>query len=210
MTVTKNQAQTADEDTQLWAFGHDDHDTIGIRSIGFWLYMMSDLMIYAGLFTAHRVYIEAYAGSFTAAQVIEPLRELWPTAFILASVLAFGLAMVGLKSANRRSVLVWMAVAFVLGLAFLAFETWSFAQLGERGAWPTVSGFLSDYWTIVWAHAVHVIFGLLWMLVMMIQVTTEGFSELVVARLVNLRIFWFFQAVIWLCVYCVVHLLGAA
>lgn len=198
------------EGTDLWAFGHDDHDLIGQRSLGLWLYMMSDIMVFAGLFTAHRAYMGAFAGSFTDAQVLDPLSALWPTALILISVLAFGLAMVELKNANRRSVLGWMAAAFVLGLAFLGVEVWSFADLAARGAWPMVSGFLSDYWTIIWAHGAHVFFGLLWMAVMMVQVAVFGFSELVVARLVNLRIFWFFQAAIWLSVYFVVYLLGVA
>ncbi|NNC23988.1 cytochrome O ubiquinol oxidase [Salinisphaera sp. USBA-960] len=195
----------------LWAYGYDDHDTIGLRSLGFWLYMMSDLMIFAGLFVAHRAYIRAYAGShFTAQSVIEPLQALWPTGLILGSVLAFGLAMVSLKHANRRGVLGWMLGAFILGLAFIGVEVGSFVDLAERGGLPSVSGFLSDYWTIVLAHAAHVAFGLLWMLIMWLQVATEGFSELVVARLINLRIFWFFQASIWLCVYAVVYLLGVA
>lgn len=198
------------EHMELWSFGHDDHDLIGRRSLGFWLYMMSDIMIYAGLFTAHRVYIGAFAGSFTDAQVLDPLFELLPTVLIFGSVLTFGLAMVELKNANQRGVAGWMLAAFVLGLAFLGLEIWSFADLAGRGAWPTESGFLSDYWTIIWAHGAHVFFGLVWMLVMLVQVTTSDLSELVVARLVNLRIFWFFQAVMWIAVYFVVYLLGVA
>lgn len=208
-TSTGQASRSETRDTpQLWAYGYDDHDVIGQRSLGFWLYMMSDMMIFAGLFTAHRVYAHAYAGSFTAKQIIDPLIELWPTALILASVLSFGVAMVSMKHANRRGVLQWMGLSFVLGMIFLGVDAYSFANLAWRGALPSKSGFLSDYWTIVWTHGAHVAFGLIWMAVMLFQVATEGFSELVVARLVNLRIFWFFQAAIWLCVYTVIYLLG--
>lgn len=208
MSETSNQTNP-DSGVTLWAYGYDDHDEIGNRSLGFWLYMMSDLMVFTGLFVAHRVYVHAFAGSFTSSQVIDPISALLPTGLIMLSVLAYGFAMLGLKKANRPAVLIWMIGAFVLGLAFLGVEAYTFTEHAALGAIPSKSGFLSDYWTIDWAHGAHVAIGLLWMAVMMIQVLTQGFSELVVARLVNLRIFWFFQAAIWVCVYTVVYLLGS-
>jgi cytochrome o ubiquinol oxidase subunit 3 len=211
MAETANQtgSDSAGSGITLWAYDYDDHDEIGNRSFGFWLYMMSDLLVFTGLFVAHRQYTHAFAGSLTASQISAPLSGLLPSALILLSVLAYGFSMVSLKSANRKAVLRWMGVAFVLGLAFIGVESYTFAGLAARGAIPSQSGFLSDYWTIIWAHGLHVTFALLWTAVMLIQVTKRGFTELVVARLVNLRIFWFFQAAIWVCVYTVMYLLGS-
>lgn len=213
MSQTSNQASNHSDSSgpeiTLWAYDYDDHDVIGIRALGFWLYMMSDLMVFTGLFVAHRVYTHAFAGSFTSSQISDPLSGLLPTALILLSVLAYGFSMVSLKNSDRTAVLRWMGVAFVLGLAFIGLESYTFAGLASRGAVPSQSGFLSDYWTIIWAHGLHVAFGLLWMVVMLIQVVRRGFTELVVARLINLRIFWFFQAAIWVCVYSVMYLLGS-
>lgn len=196
--------------TRLWDDTHADHDTIALRSLGFWLYMLSDAMIFAGLFAAHGAYTHRFAGSFTAQQVLHPFSALWPTLFIFSSVLAYGLGMVALKNGDRPAVIRWLLIASALGALFLVVETWTFGELAGMGATPQKSAFLSDYWVIVLAHGAHVFFGLLWMLVMIVQVASEGFSEHVVARLINLRIFWFFQAIIWVCVYSFVYLMGAS
>lgn len=196
---------------KLYMTEPDHHDSISLRSIGFWLYMMSDVMIFAGLFAAHGVYLDAYGSSkITAAQVIDPISALFPTLFLFSSVLFFGLASVALKNNQRKEVLGWLAASFALGLVFILQETYEFVQLAQEGAAPHVSAFLSDFWTIVWAHGLHVIVGLIWMAVVFIQVLRDGFTEAVVGRFLNLRIFWFFQAVIWVCVYTFVYLMGVS
>lgn len=196
---------------ELWSVDAGHPDTIGLRSIGFWLYMMSDAMIFAGLFAAHGVYIGAYGSSgITADQVIDPIEGLLPTFFLFASVLMFGLASVALKNDDRHAVVRWMGAAAVLGVAFLGAETWEFVGLAHEGAVPQASAFLSDFWTIVWVHGAHVLVGLIWMTAMLIQIARDGFTEATVGRFINLRIFWFFQAVIWVCVYTFVYLLGVS
>lgn len=202
--------QPASGNVRLWDETHADHDLIGIRSLGFWLYMMSDAMIFAALFAAHGVYVHNFAGSFTARQVIHPLDALWPTVLIFSSVFAYGLGMTAMKNGSRRGVVGWLLAAFALGVGFLLLEGREFYGLAAMGAVPQLSGFLSDFWVLVLLHAAHVFFGLLWMLVMPFQVWLEGFSENVVSRLVNLKIFWFFQAIIWVCVFTFVYLMGAS
>lgn len=202
---------TYQDTSDMWQYEDHPHDAIGTRTLGFWLYMMSDLMIFAGLFATFGIYADGmhYAGAFTAGQVIHPGPALWSTAFIFASVLAYGYAMVSLKKANRSGVLLGIAMAFVLGIAFLGMEWHEFSDLYAMGAIPEKSGFLSDYWVIVLVHAVHVAFGLLWLAAMFIQVALEGFTEDVVYRLLNLKIFWLFQALIWVCVFTLVYLMGS-
>lgn len=195
---------------RLWDEHHHEHDLIGLRSLGFWLYMLSDAMIFAGLFAAHGVYMHNFAGSFTASQVIHPTEALWPTLFIFTSVFAYGMSLVALKKGNRAGVINWIVLALALGVAFLFTECRDFAGLAAMGAVPQLSGFLSDFWVLVLTHAAHVFFGLMWMAVMVVQVARDGFSEAVVSRLVNLKIFWFFQAVIWVCVFSFVYLMGAS
>ena len=196
---------------QLYVTEEPHPDSIGMRSIGFWLYMMSDAMIFAGLFAAHGVYIDAYGTSgITAEQVIDPVSALLPTLFLFGSVFLFGLASVALKQGDREGVVRWMGLALVVGMVFLLDEILEFKGLAEEGAVPQASAFLSDFWTIVWAHGLHVFFGLIWMAVVLIQITRDGFTEAVVGRFVNLRIFWFFQAVIWVTVYTFVYLMGTS
>ncbi|MES1937147.1 cytochrome o ubiquinol oxidase subunit III [Salinisphaera hydrothermalis C27AD] len=137
----------------LWAPDAGHPDPIALRSIGFWLYMMSDAMIFAGLFAAHGVYLHAYGTShITASQVIDPVEGLLPTLFLFASVLMFGLASVALKNDDRSGVQRWMGASLGLGVLFIVVELWEFADLLGQGAVPQASAFLSDFWTIVWVH----------------------------------------------------------
>ncbi|APZ42344.1 cytochrome c oxidase subunit 3 [Acidihalobacter ferrooxydans] len=198
-------------DDAMWQYEDHPHDVIGTRTLGFWLYMMSDLMIFAALFATCGIYADGMhsAGSFQPGQVIDPNLALWSSGLIFASVLAYGYAMVALKKASRSGVLLGLGIAFLLGLAFLGMEWHEFSGLAHMGAIPQKSGFLSDFWVIVLTHGVHVMFGLLWMLTMLVQVAREGFTENVVYRLLNLKIFWLFQAVIWVCVFTLVYLMGS-
>jgi cytochrome o ubiquinol oxidase subunit 3 len=120
------------------------------------------------------------------------------------------LATVALKTGNKAGVLLGMAVALVLGLAFIGLELNDLARLMAEGATPERSGFLSAFFVLIASHGLHMIFGLLWMLVVMIQCLRSGFSKDVVARLLNLRMFWQFQASVWVCVYVFIYLRGAA
>ncbi|HET7314031.1 cytochrome c oxidase subunit 3 [Salinisphaera sp.] len=195
----------------LWQPEPEHPDSIGLRTLGFWLYMMSDAMIFAGLFAAHGVYLRAYGGSdITAAEVIDPAKGLIPTLLLFTSVLAFGLASVALKNDDRSRMLRWMGASWILGLAFLGEEVWEFSGLAGEDAVPQASAFLSDFWTIVWVHGAHVAVGLIWMAAMLVQIAREGYTEATVGRFLNLRIFWFFQAVIWVFVYTFVYLMGVS
>lgn len=190
----------------LWDSSQDSQDLISTRTLGFWLYMLSDAMIFASLFTVYAVLGHNYAGGPTAAQVLNPSEALVETMLVFTSVLAFGLGMSALKRGNRLAVLNWIAIAFVLGAVFLGLEIREFADLANRGIVPQRSAFLSTYYTIVLTHGLHMLFGLLWMAVMAVQILQDGFTDKVVYRVLNLRIFWHFQAIIWVCVFTFIYL----
>ena len=122
--MSENSAQSIDPGSvQLWAYDATDHDSIGTRSIGFWLYMMSDAMIFAALFAAHGTYLHNYAGGPTAQDVIHFTGAAWETLFLFASVLAYGFGMVALKRGSCTSVVKWLFVSFATAFASSVFPT---------------------------------------------------------------------------------------
>lgn len=195
----------------LWHHGHDEHDMISTKTFGFWLYMLSDALLFAGLFAAYAVLDHAMntAGGPGEAQVVHPVAAFWQTIAVLTSVFSYSLATVALKDGNRNGVLLGIAAAIVLGGVFLALEITDFADLYAQGATAQTSGFLSAFFVLIATHGLHMAFGILWLLVMLVQVLRLGLTAPVVAQLLNLRLFWQFQAAIWVCVYTFVYLKGA-
>jgi cytochrome o ubiquinol oxidase subunit 3 len=198
-------------DTVLWQSEPEAHDDLASRTLGFWLYMMSDALIFAALFAAYGVLDHPYntAGGPGAHQIVRPLDGFWQTLAVMTSVLAYSLATVAMKMRSRPGVILYTAIALVLALVFLGLEFSDFARLINEGDGPDRSGFLSIYFLLIATHGLHMAFGILWMLVMIVQVQRSGFTAHVVARLLNLRMFWQFQASVWVCVYVFVYLRGA-
>lgn len=196
---------------ELWHFGSGHPDVISSRTFGMWLYMMSDAMIFAGLFAAYGVLDHPWntAGGPGPHQVSVPLDAFWQTLAVLSSVLAYSLGTVSLKRGSKSGMMLGIFAAIVLGGVFLGFEIHDFFHLVAAGAPPERSGFLSMFFLLVATHGAHMAIGLLWMAVMLGQIVTIGFTEEVVARLLNLRMFWQFQASVWVCVFAFVYLRGA-
>jgi cytochrome o ubiquinol oxidase subunit 3 len=194
----------------LWHYGETEHDPISTKTLGFWLYMISDALIFAGLFAAYGVLDQTmnYAGGPTPAQVVHPLAAFWQTLALLSSVLSYSLATVAIKRGDRRGVMIGIIGAMLLAGVFLALEFSDFATLFAMGATPDRSGFLSSFYILIAAHGLHMMFGILWMLVLLPQILRFGLNTNVVTRLLNLRLFWQFQASVWVCVYMFVYLRG--
>lgn len=200
-----------DAGTVLWQREAEAHDDISSRTFGFWLYMMSDALIFAALFAAYAVLDHPVnaAGGPGAHQVAHPLDGFWQTLAVLTSVFAYSLATVAMKMRSRPGTILYIGISLLLGCLFLGLEVGDFLLLASHGAGPDRSGFLSAFFVLVATHGLHMVFGILWMLVMIVQVLRLGFTEHVVARLLNLRLFWQFQASVWICVYTFVYLRGA-
>lgn len=196
---------------ELWDRANLHHDKIGAHTLGFWLYVLSDSMMYATLFSAclvlgHRMNA---AGGPMGATVLHPLTAYWETLLLLASVLALGLAMGALKRGRQGALLAWMATAFLLGVGFAVLSAHAALDLVAKGITPERSGYLSAVFALTLYHALHIGLGLLWFPVMMAQVAIFGFHPHVVYRLLNLRIFWFFQGFMWVLVFSFTYLRGA-
>ncbi|MDD2862759.1 MAG: cytochrome c oxidase subunit 3 [Acidiphilium sp.] len=196
---------------RLWARHHPEPDPIAMKTLGFWLYMLSDALIFAGLFAAYAVLDHKFnaAGGPQIKNVVHPLEAFVQTIVVFTSVLTYSLAMVGLKARNRMFVLAGLLSAFVLGGVFLGLEINDFATLVAHGITPERSGLMSIFFVLIATHGLHMAFGMLWMAVMMVQVALKGFTTEVVTRLLNLRLFWVFQASIWVCMFVFVYLNGA-
>jgi cytochrome o ubiquinol oxidase subunit 3 len=201
----------ADEKVVLWQYDVEAHDMIATKTLGFWLYMLSDALIFAGLFAAYGVLDHSMntAGGPTEVQIMHPIAAFWQTLAVLTSVFSYSLATVAMKHGYRQLTVLCILGAILLGAVFLGLEFLDFADLYAHGATPQVSGFLSAYFILIATHGLHMVFGLLWLLVMLMQVVRLGFTAPVIAQLLNLRLFWQFQAAIWVCVYVFVYLKGA-
>lgn len=186
------------------------HDAISLKAFGFWLYMLSDALLFSALFAAYEVLGHHYAGGPRLAAVSQPFHQLAESVLIFTSVFAYMQGMRRLAERAPKATTVWMGVALFLGAAFIGIEIHDFYAQVAEGITPLRSGFLSIYFTLVGTHGLHIFVGLCWMIIMAIQVRTKGYTTDVVSRLMNLKIFWMFQAIVWVCVFIFVYMWGAA
>ncbi|CBA15448.1 cytochrome o ubiquinol oxidase subunit III [Xanthomonas albilineans] len=193
------------------ADGHDHahHDTGGSTVFGFWVYLMSDCLIFAGLFATYAVLAGATVDGPTAKELFDLKFVLVETFLLLFSSLGFGLAMIAAHRRSMGGLYAWLAVTAALGLGFLGMELYEFHHLIHEGAGPGRSAFLSAFFTLVGTHGLHVASGLLWMTVLVIQIARNGLTPRNSTRLACLSLFWHFLDVIWIGVFTIVYLLGA-
>lgn len=198
-------------ETRLWARPGHEHDMMSTRLLGFWLYMLGDSLIFAALFAGYIVltFPPAFDGGPKPADIASPVYGYAETVVLFTSVLAYGMVMVSLKEDRVRPALRWLSGSLLLGAAFLGMEGWELWGIAEAGGGPQRSGFLSIHWTVIVAHAVHLVIGILWMVVMAAQIRRSGFTPVVTYRLANLKIFWLYQGLIWTFVYAFVYLRGS-
>jgi cytochrome o ubiquinol oxidase subunit III len=178
------------------------------RAFGFWLYLMSDAVIFALLFATYAVMVQSPGGGPTGRSVFDLSNAFIETMLLLLSSVTFGFATLATSSDRRGRVLIWLVVTFALGLAFVGFELREFYGLVQAGAGPDRSGFLSAFFTLVGTHGFHVSAGLGWILVMAIQVVVKGLSVPVRSRLWRLGLFWHFLDIVWVGIFSVVYLPG--
>ena len=176
---------------------------------GFWIFLMSDAVIFALLIAVYGTVVAATAGGPTPAEEFKLDSALIETLLLLTSSLAIGMAVLAMKyDSRRRPVFAWMGVTFMLGVAFLGLECQDFTTMFSDGAYPTSSGFLSAFFALVPLHGLHVLAGCVWMLVMGGQVLVHGFDKRVKINMLRLGLFWHFLDVIWIAVLTVVYLQG--
>jgi len=186
----------------------EHHDAVVIQTFGFWLYLMSDLIIFATLFATYVVLSHSYAGGPTGKELFELPYVLGETLLLLFSSVTYGLVMLAVHNGMKKWVLIGLAVTFLLGLGFVLMEVIEFHKLIAQGHGPDVSAFLSSYFTLVGTHGTHVTFGLLWMGVMIGQVAVKGLTTPVQSRLMRLSMFWHFLDIVWIGIFSIVYLMG--
>jgi cytochrome o ubiquinol oxidase subunit 3 len=183
-------------------------DTVANQAFGFWLYLMTDLVLFASIFATYAVVGRNYAGGPTGKDLFD-LRYLFvETMFLLFSSATFGLAVLAVHNDRKGLVLTWLVVTFLLGFGFIAMEINEFYHLILDGNGPQRSAFLSAFFTLVGTHGAHVTFGLIWIAVMMGQIDTKGLTTPVRSRLMRLGMFWHFLDIVWVGVFTIVYLLG--
>jgi cytochrome o ubiquinol oxidase subunit 3 len=183
-------------------------DTAANRAFGFWIYLMTDLVLFASIFATFAVVGRNYAGGPTGKELFD-LRYLFvETMFLLFSSATCGLAMLALQNDRKNSVLVWLAVTFLLGFGFICMEINEFYHMILDGNGPQRSAFLSAFFTLVGTHGTHVACGLIWMAVMGVQVIIKGLTSPVRSRLMRLSMFWHFLDIVWIGVFTIVYLMG--
>jgi cytochrome o ubiquinol oxidase subunit 3 len=189
--------------------GEFEHpDTIANQAFGFWIYIMSDLVLFAAIFATYAVLGHNYAGGPTGKDLFHLPYAFGETMLLLFSSATYGMAMLDTHKNKKDLVLRWLFVTFLLGLGFIAMEINEFHHMILDGNGPERSAFLSAFFTLVGTHGTHVFFGLIWMAVMIGQIITKGLTPPVQSRLIRLSIFWHFLDIVWVGVFTIVYLMG--
>lgn len=178
------------------------------KALGFWIYLMSDAIIFALLFATYVVMAPNNADGPTGKTLFDLSRTFGETMLLLFSSITFGFASVAIWRGKRALALTWLAVTFVLGAAFVALEIGEFAGMYEQGAGPQRSGFLSAFFALVGTHGLHVSMGLIWIVILSLQVLVKGLTEPVASRLFRLGLFWHFLDIVWIGIFSIVYLPG--
>ncbi len=178
--------------------------------LGFWLYLMSDCLIFAVLFAVYAVVGANYAAGPAPKDLFDLDLVAINTAMLLFSSITYGFAMISMQNRKVRGTLIWLGITGLFGLAFLAIELYEFHHLIHLGAVPQRSAFLSAFFTLVGTHGLHVTFGLIWLVTLMAQVSKHGLIAANRRRLMCLSMFWHFLDVVWIGVFTFVYLIGVS
>ena len=176
--------------------------------LGFWLYLMSDCLVFAVLFAMYGVVGGSYAAGPSPKDLFDLPLVAVNTSMLLFSSITYGFAMLEMQRNRQSATLLWLAVTGLFGVAFVGLEIYEFLHLIHEGAGPQRSAFLSAFFTLVGTHGLHVSFGIIWLITLMVQVTRRGLSVENRRRLNCLSLFWHFLDVVWIGVFTFVYLMG--
>ena len=185
--------------------GEDHHHETGTM-LGFWVYLMSDCLIFGVLFAVYAVVGQNYAAGPSPADLFEIDMILVSTFMLLFSSITYGFAVINMQQRNTPMFYLWMLVTLAFGLAFLVLEIKEFAHLIHLGATPSASAFLSAFFTLVGTHGLHVTAGAIWLVVLLVQVGLHGLTPENQRRVMCLSLFWHFLDLIWIGVFSFVYL----
>lgn len=189
---------------------HGEHDDADAKAVfGFWIYIMSDCILFATIFATYAVLHDHTYGGPSAKELFSMPFVLTETFILLTSSFTYGLAMLASHRKSVPQVIFWLFITFLLGAAFVTMELHEFSNLiNEGNSWQR-SAFLSSFFTLVGTHGLHVTSGLIWMVVLMLQVLKHGITGVTMRKLTCLSLFWHFLDIVWIFVFTIVYLMGA-
>ena len=208
MSASAPAASGSPDDPVTFYVTTDDHHPENGTLLGFWLYIMSDCLIFAALFAVYAVLGRNYAGGPRPSQIFELPTVALNTSMLLLSSITYGFAMLAMEGGKKTATLAWLGVTGLFGMAFVGLELNEFAHLIADGAGPQRSAFLSSFFALVGTHGLHVSIGILWIATLMVQVGRKGLIPENRRRLMCLSMFWHFLDVIWIGVFSFVYLIG--
>lgn len=187
------------------------HKAAQTMIFGFWVFLMSDAILFAVVFAAYVVDVHGTAGGPGPKDLYDLSSVFAETLLLLASSFTFGMASMSLKYSHSKRVLVgWLALTLLLGAAFLGFEVHDFLAMVAKGGVPERSGFLSAFWDLVPLHGLHVTAGCIWMLCLFGQMARYGLDTRTKLGIMRLALFWHFLDIVWIVIFSVVYLGGLA
>lgn len=199
--ATMNQAEAA----------HEEHvDMEEIRTFGFWIYLMTDIIIFGVLFATYIVLRHNYDGGPTPKDLIEINGIIVSTFILLTSSYTSGLAVLSMNKGNKNGLIGWLSVTALLGASFLFLEISEFNHLVSVGASIGTSAYWSSFFTLVGTHGIHIAIGLIWMIGLILQIRKRGITPVTKRKVNVISLFWHFLDVVWIFVLTLVYLLGVS
>ena len=186
----------------------EEHHVENGSMLGFWLYLMNDSLIFAVLFACYGVLGTSYAGGPGPAELFDLGLIAVNTALLLVSSITFGFVMIAMQNNQVKQMMIWFTVTGLLGAGFIAIELYEFHHLIHIGAGPGRSAFLSSFFALVACHGLHVTFGIIWLVTMMVQIKRRGVDAVMWRRVSCLSMFWHFLDIVWIGVFTFVYLMG--
>lgn len=184
------------------------HDTYSRNVLGFWIYLMTDCLLFGTLFTTYAVLHYNTFGGPSPHDLFTLSTPFIETMVLLFSSVTCGLGMLAACRNEKNKTIAWFIIAFILGLSFVALELNEFSQMIHEGNSWQRSAFLSSFFTLVGTHGLHVSIGLLWMIVLMAQLIGSGLNVTTFRRLVCFNMFWHFLDLVWIFIFTFVYLMG--
>lgn len=175
---------------------------------GFWVYLMTDLLMFAVLFAVYAVLRNATAGGPSGSDLFKPELALAETLILLTSSFTCGIGMIAARRGNKKQVLTWFGITFLLGLAFLSIELYEFAEFIHEGHTWRTSAFLSSFFILVGTHGLHITSGLLWLGTTLTFIVKRGLTSSMVRKLSLLSLFWHFLDIVWIFIFTIVYLMA--
>ena len=189
-------------------FLREEHHFENGTMLGFWIYLMSDSLIFAVLFACYAVLGTSYAGGPGPAELFDLRLIAVNTSLLLISSITYGFVMIEMQNGRLNQMLVWLAVTGLLGAGFVGIELYEFSHLIHQDAGPGRSAFLSSFFALVGTHGLHVTFGIVWLITLLVQLKRNGINDSMRRRVGCLSLFWHFLDIVWIGVFTFVYLMG--